>query len=261
MFRGIDGAFDATLRGFKTLRDRGMSMQINTSVARHNYKHLDRMYNLALDLGADALHIFMLVPVGCGMELNEAIMLRPHEYETALNWIYDRSQEGRIHLKATCAPHYFRVMRQRAKQDSRAMPKNVGPHAHGDGTHEHPGGHPGGHPASADHADMTAMTKGCLAGQAVCFVSHTGEVFPCGYLPVTSGNVKTTPFPQIWRESKIFNDIRADDKLEGKCGLCEFKKVCMGCRARAYAETHNYLAQEPNCSYTPLRLRRRSWEQ
>ena len=101
---------------------------------------------------------------------------------------------------------------------------------------------------------MTAMTKGCLAGQSVCFVSHEGEVFPCGYLPVSSGNVKDTPFPQIWRESQVFAHLRDDDNLEGKCGLCEYGKVCMGCRARAFAATNNYLAEEPNCGYTPKRM-------
>jgi radical SAM protein with 4Fe4S-binding SPASM domain len=102
---------------------------------------------------------------------------------------------------------------------------------------------------------MTAMTKGCLAGQAVCFVSHEGEVFPCGYLPVTSGNVKNIPFPKIWRDSQVFADIRDDSRLEGKCGICEYKKVCMGCRARAYSVAGNYLAEEPNCNFTPTRMR------
>jgi heme b synthase len=245
-FRGV-GSFDASIAGFKMLRRLGVSMQINTTVAQHNYRKLDETYRLALDLGADALHIFMLVPVGCGASLDESIMLKADEYETALNWIYDRSLEGKLHLKATCAPHYFRVMRQRAKESGVPMPhharphKNMGgnPHAHGNG-----------------HADMSAMTKGCLAGQAVCFVSHTGEVFPCGYLPVSSGNVKQTPFPTIWRDSTVFANLRDDTKLEGKCGLCEYKKVCMGCRARAFAEHHDYLAEEPNCSFVPTRLRR-----
>jgi radical SAM protein with 4Fe4S-binding SPASM domain len=253
-FRGIEGAFDSSIRGFNELRTLGMSMQINTTIARHNYRKLDQMYQLALDLGADALHIFMLVPVGCGMQLSEQIMLKPDEYEQALNWIYDRSQEGRIHLKATCAPHYFRIARQRAKAEGKPMPKAPGHgqpagHAHGGGSAEHGGdGHPGGAP-------MSAMTKGCLAGTAVCFVSHTGEVFPCGYLPVTSGNVKHVPFSRIWRESTVFAEMRDPNKLEGKCGACEYSSVCMGCRARAYAETHNYLAEEPNCDYVPLRLR------
>lgn len=244
-FRG-DGAFEATLRGFRQLRRRGMSMQLNTTLARHNYHQLDELYRLAVELGAEALHIFMLVPVGCGMELSPQIMLGAEEYEKALNWIYDRSRQGKVHLKATCAPHYFRIMRQRAKADGRPVP--AGPHARPQGASGGGAGHPGG--------EFSALTKGCLAGSAVCFVSHTGEVFPCGYLPVTSGNVKTIPFPQIWRHSHVFAQLRDHDLLQGKCGACEFKTVCMGCRARAFAETHNYLGQEPNCSYEPLRMRR-----
>src|SRR4051812_9949929 len=199
-FRG-DGAFDSSIAGFKLLRNAGLSMQINTTVAKHNHQKLNETYKLALDLGADALHIFMLVPVGCGMELDPAIMLDSEEYEAALNWIYDRSLEGKLHLKATCAPHYFRVMRQRVKQSGTKMPSCAHPHKN----MGHPGG---GHHGSGD--DMKAMTKGCLAGQAVCFVSHVGEVFPCGYLPVSSGNVKKTPLPQIWRDSAIFADLRDD---------------------------------------------------
>jgi len=272
-FRGVDGAFDASIRGFRALREQGMSMQINTTVAKHNYAKLDKMYQLALDLGADALHIFMLVPVGCGMTLNKNVMLDAEEYEKALNWIYDRSLEEKIHLKATCAPHYFRVMRQRARTEGRPMPASAHPHRSlgapsagrlssgmgQAGGHAGAGGHPGGNPAGHP-GDMTAMTKGCLAGQAVCFVSHTGEVFPCGYLPLSSGNVKKIPFPQIWRTSKIFGDLRDDSKLEGKCGLCEYKKVCMGCRARSYGTTRNYLAEEPNCGFIPLRIRGKTLE-
>lgn len=263
-FRGIDGAFEDSIRGFKALRKLGMSMQINTTITKHNYHLRDRMYELALELGADAMHIFMLVPVGCGMELGEDVKLDEDEYETALNWIYDKSLEEKLHLKATCAPHYFRVMRQRAKAEGREMPRAAHPHKNMGEPQAmplmgrpngqpggHPGGYPGGHPGDAA---MSAMTKGCLAGQAVCFVSHTGEVFPCGYLPVSSGNVKDTPFPEIWRESQIFAELRDDSNITGKCGCCEYKKVCMGCRARAFADTGSYLATEPNCGHTPVRL-------
>lgn len=250
-FRGT-GAFDLAIKGCQNLRAAGLPIQINTTIARHNFKKLNETYKLAMDLGAEALHLFMLVPVGCGMELDESIRLNDQEYEESLNWIYDRSLEGKIHLKATCAPHYFRVMRQRAKESGMPMPQSAHPHARmGQG---HPGGGGGG--GNGGHADMTAMTKGCLAGQAVCFVSHTGEVFPCGYLPVTSGNVKEIPFPKIWSDSGIFAKIRDDGQLEGKCGLCEYKKVCMGCRARAYAQTGDFMAEEPECGYVPVRVRK-----
>ncbi|MGD0137729.1 MAG: radical SAM protein [Tepidisphaeraceae bacterium] len=243
LFRG-PGAFEKSIAGFKALRNAGMSMQINTTIAKHNYRKLDETYRLALELGADALHAFMLVPVGCGMSLDPSVMLSAEEYEQTLNWVYDRSLEGKLHLKATCAPHYFRIMRQRAKTDGRPMPTR---HGHG--------GEPGGHPAGHGGPDMTAMTKGCLAGQAVCFVSHTGEVFPCGYLPVSSGNVKETPLPHLWRDSAIFANLRDESNLGGKCGCCEFSKVCMGCRARAFSHTGDYMAEEPNCSFVSARAR------
>jgi radical SAM protein with 4Fe4S-binding SPASM domain len=276
LFRG-PGAFEKSIAGFKALRAAGMSMQINTTIAKHNFRKLDETYRLALDLGADALHTFMLVPVGCGMTLDESVKLSPEEYEQTLNWIYDRSLEGKVHIKATCAPHYFRIMRQRAKADGRPMPTRNGHghpasngqgHAAGHGVghphsaghpgghppgHGHPGGHPGGHPSGHGDSDMTSMTKGCLAGQAVCFVSHTGEVFPCGYLPVSSGNIKEKPLPQIWRESHIFADLRGGHDLGGKCGCCEYNKVCMGCRARAYSEDGDYMGEEPNCSFVSAR--------
>ncbi|MCL2648244.1 MAG: radical SAM protein [Phycisphaerales bacterium] len=245
-FRGKwgGGAFDAAVAGAKLLRKQNISLQINATIARHNYASLDRIYNLALSLNADALHLFMLVPVGCGMELPESIMLQAAEYEKALHWIHDRSLEGKLHMKATCAPHYFRVMRQRGKKpEARSQKPEESAPVHS----------PSGSRLLA--SGFSPATKGCLAGQAIAFVSHTGEVFPCGYLPVTSGNVTATSFPKIWRESKVFADMRDDSRLEGKCGVCEFKKVCMGCRARAYAATGNYLAEEPNCDFIPTRIR------
>jgi len=224
-FRG-KGAFEAAVAGARLLREQKISLQINSTIARHNYDGFDRIYELAFSLGADALHLFMLVPVGCGMKLPESSMLKSAEYEKALHWIYDRSREGKIQMKATCAPHYFRVMRQRGKK-----------------------------PEARSQKPEESFTKGCLAGQTVAFVSHEGEVFPCGYLPVSSGNVTVTSFPKIWRESRVFSELRDDSQLEGKCGVCEYKKVCMGCRARAYAATGNYLAEEPNCDFAPTRIR------
>jgi len=107
-------------------------------------------------------------------------------------------------------------------------------------------GHPGAHPS-----DMNAMTKGCLAGTAVCFISNQGEVYPCGYLPALAGDLKRQRFADIWENSYVFNQLRDVNNLTGKCGCCEFKNVCMGCRARAYAATGDYLSEEPFCVYEP----------
>jgi len=280
-FRGIPGAFDAAITGFLYLKELGMSVQINTTIARHNAHQLPDVLNLARSVGADALHTFLLVPVGCGVDIASEQMVPPEEYERMLNWFYDRSLEGGIEMKATCAPHYFRVVRQRRAADHRSaaaaaqaaeqhlppastspsrgplggsadisptemtMPGSTGielkPRGIGQAV-----GHPGAHAS-----DMNAMTKGCLAGTAVCFISNQGEVFPCGYLPALAGDLRKQPFADIWENSVVFNQLRDVDNLKGKCGCCEFRNVCMGCRARAYAATGDYLDEEPFCVYEP----------
>ena len=269
-FRGIPGAFDAAVYGLRNLQDVGVSVQINTTIARHNAHQLPSVLDLARHLGADALHTFLLVPVGCGVDIAEEQMVPPAEYERMLNWFYDQSLSGDIELKATCAPHYFRVARQRRAADRRAgktvpaapiahhPPGQIGPTEMtmpgSTGISLKPGGgppvghtgHPGGHPG-----DMNAMTKGCLAGTGVCFISHEGEVFPCGYLPALAGDLRKQSFADIWTNSIVFNELRDDDNLKGKCGCCEFRHVCMGCRARAFAATGDFLAEEPFCVYTP----------
>ena len=267
-FRGIPGAFDAAVYGMRNLQALGVSVQINTTIARHNAHQLPAVLDLARSLGADALHTFLLVPVGCGVDIAAEQMVAPEEYERMLNWFYDQSLLGGIELKATCAPHYFRVARQRKAADRLAGRNEVAtpaPSAHYIGPTDMtmPGstginlkpaggppvghtGHPGGHPG-----DMNAMTKGCLAGTGVCFISHEGEVFPCGYLPALAGDLRKQSFAEIWNDSDVFAQLRDDDNLKGKCGCCEFRHVCMGCRARAYAATGDFLAEEPFCVYEP----------
>jgi AdoMet-dependent heme synthase len=263
-FRGIPGAFDAALRGFRNLRELGMSMQINMTIARHNSLQLPAVLKLAIELDADALHTFLLVPVGCGVDIAGEQMVPADEYERILNWFYDRSKEGEIELKATCAPHFFRVVRQRHAAERRSLSSaesgtcpdvaaigparmtlpgsmNITPHhprTPGHGGHAHPDG-------------MNAVTKGCLAGTGVCFISHQGEVYPCGYLPVLAGDLREQSFEEIWRSAAVFQKLRDTGKLKGKCGRCEFRNICMGCRARAYAATGNYLDEEPFCVYEP----------
>jgi radical SAM protein with 4Fe4S-binding SPASM domain len=260
-FRGIPGAFEASVQGLRNLRALGMSVQINMTIAKHNAHQLPQVLDLAKSLGADALHTFLLVPVGCGVDIASDQMVAPEEYERMLHWFYDRSLEGGIELKATCAPHYFRVARQRraleqpsaraAEAHQQAGPNGIGatemmmPGSTGieiKTSMQPPAGPPGG---------MNAMTKGCLAGTGVCFISHEGEVYPCGYLPVVAGDLKEQKFADIWRDAEVFRQLRKTDNLEGKCGCCEFRNVCMGCRARAYAASGNYLGEEPFCIYQP----------
>jgi AdoMet-dependent heme synthase len=271
-FRGIPGAFDAAVHGLRNLRALGMSVQINMTIARHKAHQLPDVLQLARNLGADALHTFLLVPVGCGVDVAAEQMVPPEEYERMLNWFYDQSLIGGIELNATCAPHYFRVARQRRAADQRAaeqlariepvgvrpiaesssigptdmtMPGSTGIALRPQGISQ-PLGHPGGYPS-----DLNAMTKGCLAGTGVCFISHEGEVYPCGYLPVIAGDSRKQTFADIWDNSTVFHERRDTSKLKGKCGCCEFRNVCMGCRARAYAATDDFMDEEPFCVYEP----------
>jgi len=267
-FRGIPGAFEAALQGFQNLKELGMSVQINMSIARHNAHQLPAVLEMAKRLGADALHTFLLVPVGCGVNIAAEQMVPADEYEKILNWFYDRSLEGEIELKATCAPHYFRVMRQRRAAERRAgietspqaapaRPESaIGPTemtmpgSTGMAIHPHTA-HTGG-PAGAGSDDgLHAQTKGCLAGTGVCFISHQGEVYPCGYLPVLAGDLRRQSFQEIWEKAPVFQQLRDTDNLKGKCGYCEFRNICMGCRARAFAATGDYLDEEPFCIYQP----------
>ncbi len=226
-FRGLPGSFDATLRGFDALRRAGVSVQVNVTVSRYNAAELGGILKLALDRGADAFHVFVLVPVGCGAELSADVRLPPDEMERVLRWLFDKSLElrGRVHVKATCAPQYYRIMREVSRERGLKLETT----GHG----------------------MQAMTRGCLAGSAVCFISRTGDVQPCGYLPLCVGNVRKTRFGDIWKESKAFEALRDPGQLKGKCHSCGYRKVCAGCRARSYAATTDFLGEDPDCAYLP----------
>lgn len=222
-FRKIPGSFKKAVKGIQYLTELGVSIQINTTVTKHNFTEVEAIYNLALELGASALHPFLLVPVGCGMEIKDEFQLTPQEYEETLLKYHELSSEGKLHIRPVCAPHYFRILAQKKT----AFPKRK------------------------DTRDFNNMTKGCLAGTRICFVSHKGEVFPCGYLPVVCGSIRETSLKDIWKNSDTFCSLREPELLEGKCGLCQFKLICSGCRARAYEESGDILAEEPNCLYQP----------
>ena len=259
-FRGLPGSHALALRGLRNLRGEGVSVQINSTIAKHNVAELPALLDLALRIEADALHLFMLVPVGCGLEIAPAEMLPADEYERVLHWFDDQSKSCPIDLKATCAPHYYRIRAQRIEDErsrgdmtstfiapgtkAKAAPVFT---THAGAAH----GHPGGHPHGAGGQALSAMTRGCLAGTSVCFISNEGAVYPCGYLPVSAGDIRVQSFADIWNDSPVFRELRDPDALGGKCGECRYQALCGGCRARAYAATGSFLAEEPFCSYQP----------
>ncbi len=223
-FRGVPGAFDGAISGIKAAREAGLEFQINTTVTQTNLDQIPKILSLAEEMGAAAHHIFLLVPTGRGKYIvDQAIDAR--QYEDTLNWFYDQRDKTRLQLKATCAPHYYRILRQRA----RAEGIKVTFQTHG----------------------LDAVTRGCLAGTGFCFISHRGIVQPCGFLDLNCGDVTRNSFAEIWRNSEIFAKLRDLDSLEGKCGRCQYRRVCGGCRARAYEATGDFMAEEPLCLYRP----------
>ncbi len=223
-FRGVDGAFDGALRGIANAKAAGLAFQINTTITKNNLQQIPSILKLAEELGAVAHHIFLLVPTGRGKYiLDQAIDSR--EYEETLNWFYDQRKKTKLQLKATCAPHYHRILRQRAKAEGLAVTFQT----HG----------------------LDAVTRGCLAGSGFCFISHRGIVQPCGFLDLNCGDVTRQSFAEIWRQSPNFLKLRDVRQLKGKCGRCEYRRVCGGCRARAYEASDDFLAAEPLCQYEP----------
>jgi len=223
-FRGVPGAFNAAIDGIKAIKEAVVEFQINTTVTKANFNKLEKIQNLAIKLGAIAHHIFLLVPTGRGKYIIDQ-EISAEEYEKALNWLYERSKLVPLQIKATCAPHYYRILRQRAKKEDIKVTFKT----HG----------------------LDAVTRGCLGGTSFCFISHTGIVQPCGFLDINCGDVTKTSFRKIWDNCETFLNLRDYDKLGGKCGKCGFKRVCGGCRARAYEATGDYLSQEPLCNYNP----------
>jgi heme b synthase len=227
--RGVAGAFDAAVRGMGYCRAAGLPFQVNTTVMRQNVDDLEATLDFVVSLGVAAWHVFMLVPTGRGQVDDE---ITPQAYEEILNWVYETAQDSPVPIRVTCGPQFMRLVTTR-RREAPAPPNLVGG--------QRPGGHPG----------MDRMSRGCLAGVGYCFVSHRGEVFPCGYLPILAGDVRRQDFRTIYRTSEVFRQLRDFSQLEGKCGACSFVQRCGGCRARAYGITGNYLAAEPYCAYEP----------
>ncbi len=235
-FRGQTGAFEAALSGLRNIRQAGMEVQINCTLTRLNITYLNDLLDLALREGAVAFHPFFLVPTGRGKGLSE-VELDAGEYESALNWIYDKQIElgDKIFFKPTDAPHYLRILRQRGGDGS---PKSLPPSRVPQGRH-----------GGAD-----AISRGCMAGSGFCFISHTGRVQGCGYLDLSAGDIRKQPFGEIWRDSPLFQQLRDLRAIKGKCGACEYKLVCGGCRARALETSGDHLEAEPYCIYQPRSL-------
>ena len=225
-FRNQKGAFDGTIKAAGLFRKHGIEFLINSSFTKRNQEEIPKIYKLAKELGATAWYMFMIVPTGRGQDIL-AELISPEDYEELLNWHYDMEKEEEDMLvRPTCAPHYYRIVLQRSKDDKEKFKRR-------------------------SLKFSTGGSKGCLAGQLICLIDVDGEVLPCSYFPKSAGNIRRQSFKDIWENSELFNSLRDFKSYKGSCGSCEYLNVCGGCRARSYSMTGDYLAEEPFCNYSP----------
>jgi radical SAM protein len=241
VFRGREGSFQRTLEILETVRDLGVSLQVGTTVSRYNLDDLEGIADLVAKYGAVMWSLFFLVPTGRGKVED---MISAEEHERVFNWMYDLSKSAPFDVRTTAAQHYRRVVIQRRRQESAGNESASGGALMVTG-------------AGYSFADGLGQSgKGVNDGNGFAFVSHTGDVCPSGFLPLPAGNVRAQSFVDIYRHSELFRELRDYGRLKGKCGLCDFRDVCGGSRARAFAVTGDYLESDPYCAYIPPAARR-----
>ena len=228
-FRGMSGSFARTLDAVRWANEAGLPVQINTTFSRRNISEIDDIVALMESLKIALWSVFFLVPTGRG-KLND--LLNADGFESAFARIYSLSKTATFDIKTTEAQHYRRFMLQQRAAERKGN----------------------SFPAVRQEKEADAIgraPRGLNDGKGFVFISHTGEVFPSGFLPFSGGNIRLQELGAIYRESPLFQGLRDTSKLEGKCGACEFKEICGGSRARAHALTGNPYGEEPCCAYVP----------
>jgi heme b synthase len=225
-FRNQPGAFDGTLHAAELFRQHEIPFLVNSSFTKRNQEEIPKVYELAKRIGATAWYMFMIVPTGRGQDImNE--LISAENYEEILDWHYQmEKEEHELLVRPTCAPHYYRIILQKSKEEGEKFKRR-------------------------SLKFSTGGSKGCLAGQLICLIDVDGEVLPCSYFPKSAGNIRKKSFKDIWENSELFQELRNFKIYKGSCGRCEYLNVCGGCRARSYSMTGDYLAEEPFCNYSP----------
>ena len=228
-FRCQPGAFAGTLNAARLFRENNIPFLINSSFTKRNQEEIPKIYQLAKELGATAWYMFMIVPTGRGEDIMDEL-IAPEDYEKLLVWHYEMEKgEKDLLVRPTCAPNYYRVVLQQAKEQGDDFQRR-------------------------SLQFSTGGAKGCLAGQLISLIDVDGNVLPCSYFPLAAGNIREKSFKEIWEQSELFHDLRNFKAYKGRCGVCEYVNVCGGCRARAYAVTGDYMAEEPYCTYVPKKM-------
>ena len=234
-FRRMPGSYDWTLSAARWAREISLAVQINTTITRHNLEYLDSVITLVEQLDIVLWSVFFLVPIGRGSAID---LISAEEFEQVFEKLYETSGRVSFDIKSTEAQHYRRFVLQRRTEERRKG--NV------DSTHPLPDmGTPDG---------IGRATRGINDGKGFVFISHLGEVFPSGFLPVSAGNIRKQSLAELYRHSPLFISLRDSTNLKGKCGVCEFREVCGGSRARAYALTGDLFGEETCCIWQPKRI-------
>ncbi|HZT28412.1 MAG TPA: TIGR04053 family radical SAM/SPASM domain-containing protein [Bryobacteraceae bacterium] len=223
-FRGIPGTFDRAMFALRHAQKIGLDTQLQTTVTRRNMAKLPQVAEIAREVGTKMWSLFFLIVTGRAAEADD---LQAEEYEQVFEFMYNLSKTAPFGIKTTEAMHYRRYVAQRMKDEHTTRPE------------------------SENARSVAWRTAGVSDGKGFVFVSHTGEIFPSGFLPITAGNVLHDSLTDVYRNSELFRSLRDTDLREGKCGICEYKKICGGSRSRAYALTGDYLAADPRCVYQP----------
>jgi len=221
-FRGVEGSFDRAMVALREAQMIGLETQVQTTITRRNMHKIRDMAMMVEEVGGRMWSLFFLVVTGRALANDD---LTPEEYEQVFESIYEVSLHSSYDVKTTEAMHYRRYVAQRIKEDPQAY---------------------------SNSRKMMYRTAGVSDGKGFVFVSHTGEICPSGFLPISAGNVLRDSLVDVYRNSELFRSLRDMDQREGKCGLCEYRNICGGSRSRAYACTGNYLAEDPRCTYQPM---------
>jgi radical SAM protein len=234
-FRGVAGSYDWTVRMLRAAHDLGLSTQVNTTISRHNVHDLEALITTMAGFDIALWSVFFIVPTG---RARPEHLTSPDEVERVLHRLYDLSAIASFDVKTTAAPHYRRVLLQRRRAERRAGTSDdaLAPLTAG---------------AGFDATRGLGRGRGVNDGNGFVFVSHRGEIYPSGFLPVSAGNIRTHDLHEVYRTHEMFRALRDADRLRGKCRACEFRHICGGSRARAYAMTGDYLEADPSCAYVP----------
>jgi radical SAM protein with 4Fe4S-binding SPASM domain len=241
-FRGVEGAFEKTILGAEWAREVNLPLQINTTFSSYNLEHFEAIAELVGSLGAVFWEVFFLVPTGRGKEIGQ---MNAEQFELLFAKLAEYSHQVDFIVKITEAPHYRRYLVQEHSRRARAGSIEPSPQSN-QGTlpwHMRRDFGPGG--------SIGLAPKGVNSGNGHVFVSYDGDIYPSGFLPVPCGNIRESSISEVYRTHPVFKELRDLNQLKGKCRVCSFRDICGGSRARAFAMTGDYLAEEPFCAYDP----------